>query len=570
MKEKSLESVNRIRILPIVVIAVISLGLAVLFSWNRVSQDYSLQGEYRDITADEFTAGNVEFDTLTGKYTPTADDAWIMYQGYNDSFSGVMVKLKESVMNPTVVTVYYSKANDEILSESHTVIASIDAGHSSCFLSLPNYPVNIVRIDLDLDCTIDTIALCRTMPAVCNYYETDFGIAVAVRAVILFAILFLAYCSHRDRIRKYGYPIKGLFVNPGALGSEHKYEYDYLRTLAALCVIAEHSVCEAYTPNVSLGDPGYSTLRVILALSLCCNVLYVMLSGALLLAPREESLKDFYIKRMGKVLIPTVSYFLLYALMGYEKEAFANGIGDGVRSILKGLATGRSEYMPHMWLVYVIIGLYIFAPFLRIVVAKISEGQLFGLIVAGFIFNCLTTYFPIFGITFGIETPIAGWIGVFLLGYYMTTEHSKKRFGLFVILGIIGLVVTFLMIYFRYDLLYYTSNWTPNMWLIGAGVFAVFTRFKKIFGRKNIIIASISKYNFSIMLIHVLLLLKVVLPFGWSFEADHGHLTLCIVGMILGCFVLSYIVAFVYDNTAIAAANYLYDKFFKRNSESGK
>lgn len=554
--------------LPILIIAVLAIVLGAIFSYGRVSKSYTVSGEGKEIKADECISDNVDYDKDTGSYIPVADDAWLMFSGYNEEFKGAVITLKDSVETTTPIMLYYSRMGEDILSESHTVMSQIDEGQSTAFLKFPNTPVNIVRIDLDIECTIESISLAKEMPEVNYYMESDFYIAVLIRAVIIFVVLFLAFLSHKERIKSGDAPIKGIFVNEKSLGANHKYEYDYLRTLAALCVIAEHSVCEAYTPNVSLGDPGYSTLRIILTFSLVCNVLYVMLSGALLLAPREESLKDFYIKRMGKVLIPTISYFLLYVLVGYEKEAFKNGVGEGTSKILKGLLEGRSEYMPHMWLVYVIIGLYIFAPFLRIIVSKITEGQLFGLVVAGFFFNVLATYLPIFGYTFGIETPVAGWIGVFLLGYYMTTEHEKKLEWMFIGLGIVGLVATFLMVYYRYDLLYYTSNWTPNMWLIGAMVFALFKKFKKIFARPSIIIASVSKYNFSIMLIHVLLLLKLVLPFGWSFEADFGHLTICIVGMILGCFVLSYVVAIIYDNTAIAAANYVYDRVFKKSGNT--
>lgn len=548
----------------ILIMAVMSLALGVLFSYGRVAKAYAFSSDSIDIKGDDFISENVEFDKDTGSYIPTAFDAWIMFQGYNDEFSGVIVELEDKVSTTTPVMLYYSRMGEDVLSESHTVVSKIDEGQSTCFLEFPDTPVNIVRVDLDIECTIKSISLSKENPEISYFVESDFYIAVIIRAIIIFVVLFFAYLSHKERISKGGHPVRGIFVNENALGSDHKYEYDYLRTLAAFCVIAEHSVCEAYTPNVSIGTPGYGTLRIILTLSLVCNVLYVMLSGALLLAPKEESLKDFYIKRMGKVLIPTISYFLLYVLVGYEKEAFSDGVDSGALKIFKGLIEGRSEYMPHMWLVYVIIGLYIFAPFLRIIVSKITEGQLFGLVIAGFIFNTFSTYLPIFGYNFGIDTPVAGWIGVFLLGYYMTTEHARKRYWMFILLGVVGLITTFLMVYYRYDLLYYTSNWTPNMWLIGAMVFALFLKFKKIFGRPSVIIASVSKYNFSIMLIHVFLLLKIVLPFGWSFEADFGHLTICIVGMILGCFVLSYAVALLYDNTAIAAANYVYDRIFKK------
>lgn len=562
MRKANTSKDNSINIKAFVIIIILSVILSVALSWYKVSYSYTANTEEMNIMQDEFISDNVEFNPVTGNYVPTNNDSWILFKGYNDEFDGVLIEIDEAVANALPVTLYWTMADSDILSESHTKNSQFDAGQKTSYLKLPSYAVNFVRLDIDKECVIKGIYLCRETPKIDYVFGSEFVIAVLIRFAIIFVLLIFACKSHMERISKHGHPIKGLFINENL--ADHKYEYDYLRTLAALCVIAEHSVCEAYTPNVSLGDPGYGTLRFILALSICCNVLYVMLSGALILVPREESFKTFYIKRLGKVLIPLVSYFLLYIIQGYHNEVFADGIGSGIKEIFTGLLTGRSDYMPHMWLVYVILGLYILAPLFRIMIAKISEGTLLGIIIAGFIFNCLTTYLPIAGINFGIETPIAGWLGVFLLGYYMTTEHAKKYYWVFIAGGLVGFTTAFLMTYYRPDLLYHTSNWTPNMWLVGAGLFAVVLKCKKVFGRPSVVIASISKYNFSIMLIHVLLLLKFVLPYGWSFEADHGHLTLCVIGMILACFVLSYVVAFIFDNTVITAINYIYNKITKK------
>ena len=132
------------------------------------------------------------------------------------------------------------------------------------------------------------------------------------------------------------------------------------------------------------------------------------------------------------------------------------------------------------------------------------------------------------------------------------------------ILGVIGFILSFAMIYHDPDILYYTCNQAPNMWLVGCGVFAFFNRYKTIFGRKNVVIGTLSKYNFSIMLVHILLLMKVVLPVGWRMEYEYGHLTLFIVLIIVVCLILSYVCALIYDNTAVKAAMFVYDKITGR------
>lgn len=565
--EETVTKRNWTKILIPIVIVVLSAVSAFALNFDRVKTSYSWKSESTDIMGMDFLSDHVDFDNESGKYVPFEDDAWIAYPNVNGQYEGVIVTLKQPVSADVPVMIYWSREGEDILSESYTDRAQFDSGERTAFLSLPNYSVCTIRVDLDEAADIESVSVSQGSVSKSYRFDKAFILMYCIKFVLILMVLTLAYLNISEKYRKEGHLVRGLFLNRDTSSGKHLYEYDYIRTLAAILVITEHTVCEAYAPNLGLGDPGYITIKVFLSLSLVCNALYVMLSGALILVPKEESFKDFYIKRLGKVLIPVLCYYFLYVLQGYHTDVFADGIGNGIVTIVKDLLTGRSVYMPHMWLVYAILGLYILAPLIRLGVSKISEKTLFGLVIAGFIFNCFSTYLPIAGITFGIDTPVAGWLGIFLLGYYLTTEHAKKRWKLFILCGIIGIGVTFYMVAFRPELLYYTSNWTPNMWLVGAGVFAFFTHFLGIFGKVNAVIASLAKYNFSIMLIHVMLLIKFVLPMGWNYITTNGHLKLGIVAMILGCFVFSYVIAFVFDNTAVSAANYVYEKLVGKNAK---
>lgn len=565
---------KKISAVAIIVILVLGIVFAMALSMNKASNSYKLDSDvtnglsqnYESLIGREVISDNVDFDISTGDYHPTGDDAWILYSGINNSYEGVFLELLDNVPENTEVKIYWTREGDEALSESRTATGYISKDENTLFLNLPSYSINYLRIDIDRECKITSVTLSKDKAVHTLHFGAEFLLAFIIRCLIIIPVLYIAYLAHLERIMKGSHPIGGLFADPVRPGVKHLYEYDYIRTLAAVLVIMMHSVIENFAPSVAKGEPGYLILKMVLAISLVCNVLYIMLSGALLLKPSRESIKDFYLRRLGKVLIPTVSYYLLYMIQGYGEAVFEDGLGKGILTILKGLMTSRPEYMLHMWFIYAILGLYIFAPFLRILIANITEAQLFGLIVAGFVFDIFGTVLPMFGIGFGIDTPIAGWMGVFLLGYYITTEHAKNKYPLFMILGALGLVTTCILVYQRPDLLYYESNWAPLMWLEGAGIFAFFIYFRKIFGKRNIIIASISKYNFSIMLVHVLLLMKVILPTGWRLESEYGHLRIFILGIIIVCFVMSYLVSVLYDNTAVIAANYIYSKLTKKNN----
>lgn len=539
-----------------IVIVMLSLLVAVLLSKGKISYTYTWIGEDRDIESISDLENDIDWDRGTGEYETTGIDPWVLFRNVNEQCDGVMVSLREPAAKDITMKVYWTKAGDEALSEKLTESVVIAKGKDTGFIKLPGYPINLIRVGLSDDCVINKISVSNN--GVNKKAEINMSaiISIIVWSIILFPILCISFKAFEVKNKGVKNPVASLFVDAPKEG--HSYELDYLRTMAAVLVIMMHSICDIFVPQVSLGDPGYGILKITLGLSLCCNVLYVMLSGALILKPKKESIKDFYARRLSRVLIPTLCYFALYMFVGYRKEIFAEGFFRGIATMFKGLLTGRPDYMPHIWLVYVILGLYILAPFLRIIVEHITEGQLFGLIVAGFVFNALTTVLPIFGISFGIDTPIAGWMGVFFLGYYMTTEHAKKRYGVFMALGVIGLIAPILCIYFNPALLGYVANQTPFMWLAGSGFFAFFMSFKKIFGKRNVVIAAISKYNFSIMLVHILLLMEVVLPIGWRMEYEYGHLRVFIIGIILVCIVMSYLLCVIYDNTVVAAVNYIY------------
>lgn len=591
---------NRISVLTIIIILLLSFILAIVASSDRLKVDYSYNGAGLELIGNEVTnvdyellkdgvaiegigllQNDVNFDLNTGKYDVTGFDPYILYLYINSEYKGIYIKLKEPTKNDVEVKLYWTMQGDMDLTEKLSKESIILKEQDSAFIKLSSYPLNLVRVDISDDCEIES--LCLATGNVTRHYSfgTDFAVAVIIRMSIIFVILFLAFCSFIDKKnseasnsavssiddRNNNTASKNIISKSGA---GHKYEYDYIRTLAAVLVIMMHSICDIFAPQLSKGDPGYGTLKVVLGLSLVCNTLYVMLSGALILKPKEETLKSFYLRRMTKVLIPTLCYFGLYMFLGYKKEIFANGLGLGLLDIVKSLLSGRPAYMPHIWLVYTILGLYILAPFIRMIISKITDAQLFGLLVAGFIFNVLTTYVPILGtlfknenlhgMSFGIDTPIASWLGIFMLGYYMTTDHAKKHYNMFIISGLISLMISIYMIYDNPDLLAFFANWSPTMWLTGAGAFAFFLKFTNVFGKKNRLIELLSKYNFSIMLIHILMLMKIVLPIGWQMEYEYGHLKLCIAAMVIVSFIFSFVGSVIYDNTAVAAAHYAYDK----------
>lgn len=96
-----------------------------------------------------------------------------------------------------------------------------------------------------------------------------------------------------------------------------------------------------------------------------CVPAFVMVSGYFLLDPsRNESARDFYRKRLSRLLVPLVSWTVLYSALNAVSMA---GQGKMFQQIFNRLALRLSMGLPqyHMWFVYMLFGLYFVTPVLR-------------------------------------------------------------------------------------------------------------------------------------------------------------------------------------------------------------
>jgi peptidoglycan/LPS O-acetylase OafA/YrhL len=301
-----------------------------------------------------------------------------------------------------------------------------------------------------------------------------------------------------------------------------------------------------------------------LSLGLCCNLIYVMLSGTLLLgskSKKEESVISFYIKRAAKVIIPLIAYYLLLLSLNNEVNFLPP---KNIGSAFKRIVTGAPDAAPHLWLIYTIVALYFVTPFFKIMVGSMSEGLMFSLWAVIIVLNILTTYLPIFGMTFGATSFLAGWEGVFLLGYILTRQNDidggKKRNRYMIITAVISYIISATVVFKNSALMNYVYGNTTAILFVSCGIFAMFLENKDKFKNKsNPIIRLCSKYSYSIILIHWYALFVVV--------GSKMHITAlrfgCIGGIIatvILTFITCIIMAIVFDNTVVIVLNTVFDK----------
>jgi len=134
-------------------------------------------------------------------------------------------------------------------------------------------------------------------------------------------------------------------------------------------VVLVHAVAPLVTAaHTDLGSAPWWAANALDAALRWCVPVFVMISGALLLAPKPESPRDFYRKRWARIGLPLIAWTVAYLLW----ETWRNGMD--AETAWRQAAAGAPSI--HLYFLYVIAGLYLLTPFLRTVVAYTPRSGL--------------------------------------------------------------------------------------------------------------------------------------------------------------------------------------------------
>jgi len=152
--------------------------------------------------------------------------------------------------------------------------------------------------------------------------------------------------------------------------------------------------------------------------------LFVMLTGALLLAPsKNEELGVFFKKRFARIGLPFVFWAVAYFLWAIyvENQQVSNSF------FVQGILTG--PYF-QFWYLYMLMGLYLLTPILRLMVAQASE-KLYRYFMAiwfvGVSLVPLITTFSSYDVNPNLFA-IPGYVGYFVLGAYLVNVRIRRKY----------------------------------------------------------------------------------------------------------------------------------------------
>ncbi|RNF38247.1 hypothetical protein EEX84_15410 [Planococcus salinus] len=285
-----------------------------------------------------------------------------------------------------------------------------------------------------------------------------------------------------------------------------RYDYmDWLRVLAIMVVVLVHVVSKIL--NTEAPDHWQWQLAHAIDSALrWCVPIFFMLSGALLLTKKQiPPIGEFYSRRLGKVLIPLIFWSGVY--LAYL--VFEQGEDMTLWQMVKRFLVDDVYY--HLWFLYVIFGLYLMAPFLRLLVQHMSK-RLFEVFLGFWLL--FSVFMPLLPKFYGYEPAFytgmfQPFVGYFMLGAYLVLYPlPKKVLPPLAVLSVIGYLVTYWatnQLTFSQGELdeFFYDHERPNHVVISLFVFALFQHFAGRF-KPNGAIRLISAATLGIYVIHPL------------------------------------------------------------------
>ena len=318
---------------------------------------------------------------------------------------------------------------------------------------------------------------------------------------------------------------------------------DLIRTIAIVAVILLHTADDltTITSMNSLEIVRWTTVDIYQSVGRMGVPLFVMLTGALLLVPSKayEDLGTFFKKRFSRIGLPFVFWMVIYFIWDIFVENKLATAQSPINFVAQGILTGPYT---QFWYIYMLIGLYLITPFLRLAVAQ-SSDKLFKYFAALWFVGTALVPFLYLLTPLKVDAnlfTIPAFVGYFVLGYYLLRVNVDRRLLVGLLLG--SLALTAIGTYFVSMDYGGPTSWffqeyvSPTMILASIAFFTLLVMPKTTpkprtdkpsWGQK--LLHSISENTLAIFFLHLIVL--YVLQHGVGGYALNGNTVNSIIGV---------------------------------------
>lgn len=298
---------------------------------------------------------------------------------------------------------------------------------------------------------------------------------------------------------------------------------DLLRVLATYMVMQVHAGEFYYigSGGTVLNTVDAYWVGLLNSLFRACVPLFVMVSG-LFLFPVGDNGK-FFRKRFSRVVVPFVIWCALYAVYFHLQGSLT--LSGTLVNILK-IPLNYGTEVGHLWFVYMLMGIYLFAPVISPWITSASRRSMEGFLalwILSLTAPYIHLYFPeVWGECYWNRTPtlyyFSGFLGYAVLAAYIKRFlmcPGKRDYVLALALILVGYAITAAGFLKRLPVEHAVSSleltWafeTINVAMIAAGIFLLFKNFQPDDGTGTLwkVVRDISRLSYGMYLAHIMVL----------------------------------------------------------------
>lgn len=344
---------------------------------------------------------------------------------------------------------------------------------------------------------------------------------------------------------------------------ERLYQYDVVRSVAILFVVAVHSLAVVDTGN-TVGAWYYWIFQTVFFTG---NAMFFMLSGKFNLREKtsDQAVKRYYYNKARNILVPVIAIFLIRTLYDlYPTWDF----GSYARNFAVNFVYGYSSM--EYWFVFLLMGFLVAAPFLGHAFSRLSKLEVKIFVILGLAYHLVLMILDNRGTPLGWSFFFSGFAFTFCLGALVEKIISTdKRFKQLECVAVICLIITVYLM--SIGLVADVHDRSPFYTILAVGIYMALLRWGASRKKESKLVSFAAKHSFSIYLVHMMILLPItrMLP---PFE---GILSIvCHIGLTVTVFALSLLLAAVLDRVVMNPLKSLFDKtmgklVFPKNAESG-
>lgn len=343
-------------------------------------------------------------------------------------------------------------------------------------------------------------------------------------------------------------------------------QYDYLRVIAVIAIIMVHSI-----PAQAANGTQQLFSAMLMPVLLSFVGIYFMLSGLFILDHGTENILAFYKKRFCTIVIPFgfyagIYYYYYNVYLGQEKLGFFAHI----KAWLFGWLTEATPMAPHMWFMYVILGLYLCAPFLSRMLKAMTDHELKIFLAMILMIQTLFVYLQPLGFLpgeFFQYMIFKGWLIYFVLGYILKRLYQNARYFPFLAAGLAGFGLTMIQKFYTPGFTPGIHDLAPTMIAMASAVFLFFERYGTVsFPVFTNTCGLISRHSYGMYLIHYLVLGQFSAAIIEKTWIRHFYVPkiICLTALT---FFISLVIAWLLDETVMKLLKRIPKLIWKRGND---